>query len=227
MLERFALSCPIGEVAAFTRGVPDGASGWKPSYRFGPGAGILILRQSTLAVPARRELQLASWGFVPEWASGELSPVASVGIERISRNGLFRDAARARRCLIPMSGYFEWQPGRGEAVPYFVHGFEPMIAALGVYTAKTVGRRNLFSVAVVTRDAPNPRRKVPALLQQNDWDAWLGSEPARKPTDFFVQPSAATRRLTDELLRHRVSPRIGAPNPRNVESLIAPVSVDS
>lgn len=58
------------------------------------------------------ELNRGRWWLVPHW-SKELPKAAmfNARIETIDTSPAFRDAFKARRCLIPADGYFEWTKG--------------------------------------------------------------------------------------------------------------------
>ena len=68
----------------------------------------------------RREIHVARWGLVPIWAKD-----FSVGVrafnarsETVTEKPTFRSAVRARRCAIPVDGYYEWlTPAAGQKGP--------------------------------------------------------------------------------------------------------------
>lgn len=68
----------------------------------------------------RREIHVARWGLVPIWAKD-----LSVGVrafnarsETVTEKPTFRSAVRARRCAIPVDGYYEWlKPAAGDKGP--------------------------------------------------------------------------------------------------------------
>ncbi|SFV20818.1 Putative SOS response-associated peptidase YedK [Micrococcus terreus] len=76
--------------------------------------------QASGAPQVRREVHVARWGLVPIWAKD-----LSVGVrafnarsETVTEKPTFRSAVRARRCAIPVDGYYEWlKPGPGEKGP--------------------------------------------------------------------------------------------------------------
>ena len=51
------------------------------------------------------------WGFLPHWyktrRTGPL--LINARAETVAEKPAFREAARARRCLIPSSGFYEWK----------------------------------------------------------------------------------------------------------------------
>ncbi|WP_390623450.1 SOS response-associated peptidase family protein [Subtercola endophyticus] len=229
MFERFALTSSVDDIAAALAAEATRATGWRISYRFGVGERVLIVRSAASQKPDLRELVLAKWGYIPSWNRGELKPVSSVGVERLSQNGVFRNAVIRSRCLIPMNGFFEWaHPPVGEQVPCFVQGPVPIIAAMGLFSVRRVGGREEVSVAFVTRDSPesrDPAKTVPAVLHQTDWASWLTSDP-RTSVEQFVEPSPSTRALIDSLSGHRVSVPIAVASARSATRVTAPIFAD-
>ena len=53
------------------------------------------------------------WGLIPRWWSKTIKDAKTATFnaraETIETKPFFRDAFRRTRCLIPMSGYYEWQ----------------------------------------------------------------------------------------------------------------------
>ena len=62
---------------------------------------------------ARRELVQVRWGLIPRWWSKTIkdAKIATFNgrAETIETKPFFRDPFKRTRCLIPMSGYYEWQ----------------------------------------------------------------------------------------------------------------------
>ena len=61
----------------------------------------------------KRELLPMRWGIVPSWWSKPLKEMKhatfNARAETVAEKAMFRDAFKRTRCLIPASGYFEWQ----------------------------------------------------------------------------------------------------------------------
>jgi putative SOS response-associated peptidase YedK len=57
------------------------------------------------------------WGFVPWWWSKPLEELRmatfNARAETVTTKPVFRDAFKRSRCLIPVSGYYEWQDTPG------------------------------------------------------------------------------------------------------------------
>lgn len=82
---------------------------FQPRYNIAPTQWVPIVRVDPLS--GKREAALLRWGFVPHWAS-ELSignKMINARSESVYTKPSFRDAIRKRRCIIPVSGFYEWQ----------------------------------------------------------------------------------------------------------------------
>ncbi len=57
------------------------------------------------------------WGAVPVWWSKQLKELKlatfNARAETVATKPFFRSAFKRNRCLIPVSGYYEWQDSRG------------------------------------------------------------------------------------------------------------------
>ena len=73
------------------------------------------------------EAELIEWGFIPHWCKGEeqarqLSEMTfNARSESIFEKPSFRDAARTKRCLIAIDGYYEFMHLNRRKYPFFVH----------------------------------------------------------------------------------------------------------
>jgi len=65
------------------------------------------------ASEGKRELVTMRWGLVPWWWSKPLKELRmatfNARVATVETKPVFRDAFKRSRCLIPMSGYYEWQ----------------------------------------------------------------------------------------------------------------------
>src|SRR5271169_1086111 len=68
----------------------------------------------------QRELMSMRWGLIPSWWSKPIKLAAfNARAETIVEMPFFRDAFKRTRCLIPVSGYYEWQNTPGGKQPWY------------------------------------------------------------------------------------------------------------
>ena len=146
-------------------------------------------------VAAVRWLRLLRWGLVPSWAKDRSvgSRLINARADTLLDKPAFRRAAVARRCLVPVDGWYEWQPspterdakGRPRKQPFFLGPRDgPGLALAGVYEfwrdpALHVDDPAAWvtTYAVVTTQAEPALRaihdRMPLVLPRDRWDAWL------------------------------------------------------
>ena len=158
--------------------------------------------------PAERVCELMRWGLVPHWARDTRlgAKLNNARSETLADKPSFRQALRRRRCILPASGFYEWQAmaggdGKPAKQPWYICPTEqPWFAFAGLFEAWRVppaaGEPNaapdmrstpegdwLLSCCIVTT-AANPlmatvHDRMPLILPPEAWAAWL----ARDQTD--------------------------------------------
>jgi putative SOS response-associated peptidase YedK len=134
------------------------------------------------------------WGLIPSWAKDRkiASRMINARAETLAEKPAFKGLLTKKRCIVPMDGFYEWQPGSADGPvgakgkplkqPMFIHRAdgEPLAVA-GLWTAwkdpDDPEGRFLHSVAVITTAANETMRPVhdrmPALLTADHWTTWL------------------------------------------------------
>ncbi len=135
-----------------------------------------------------REIHSARWGLVPRWSKGpaEGAPLINGRIESLLEKPSFKDSMVRRRCVIPASGYYEWQVAAdGTKQPFYINaGTDGMFALAGLYEwwadpSKAAGdpTRWLLSATTLTKascpDLAHIHDRNPVLLSADTFDAWL------------------------------------------------------
>jgi SOS response associated peptidase (SRAP) len=68
----------------------------------------------------RRELVPMRWGLIPAWwvkSLKEIPATFNARAESVADKPMFRDAFKAKRCIIPASGFYEWTGDKGDRQP--------------------------------------------------------------------------------------------------------------
>jgi hypothetical protein len=97
---------------------PMAAPNLQPNYNLCPTQTL----QTVVEQEGGRALVPMRWGLVPAWWSKglkELPATFNARAETVAEKPMFRDAFRRRRCLIPISGYYEWVAAPDGKRPFF------------------------------------------------------------------------------------------------------------
>lgn len=177
MCGRISLTTPARVLAElFGVSIPFGL---RPRYNIAPTQRTLIVR----AGEGGREAVLARWGFVPPWRrAGEKGPEPiNARSESAASSRLFAPALKARRCVVPASGFYEWQaaPGQKAKRPFHI---EPTgagaFALAGLWSRWAPENAEPVDTFTILTCAPNAvmqpiHNRMPAILPLEALDAWL------------------------------------------------------
>jgi putative SOS response-associated peptidase YedK len=160
-----------------------------PRYNGAPSLDYPIIIKDLVREPVTMGTIFVSarWGLIPRWmAPGGRPPPINARCEGIATNGMFKSAYRARRCLVPIDGFFEWKDifGTGKnKQPYAIalKSGKPFALA-GVWeTFRDQAGIEIRSFAIVTCPAnemmADIHHRMPVILNPEDYDRWLSSEP--------------------------------------------------
>ena len=175
MCGRFTLTASGEELAeAFDL---DSAPSLTPRYNIAPSQPVLVVRPT--AGGLGRETASLGWGFE---ASGEGPPrlLINARAETAHRLPSFRDSFRARRCLVPASGFYEWQRTAKPRQPYYIHRRDGRPFALaGLWRPAPPGGESGACLILTTE--PNElvaplHDRMPVILTPADLALWLAAD---------------------------------------------------
>jgi putative SOS response-associated peptidase YedK len=178
MCDRYRLSRSKQLVEEYFDAVSE-ESEWSPRYNVAPTQPVPVIRQN-LRQPIR-ELSLMRWGLIPSSAkdSSVGAPMINARSETVETKPAFREAFKARRCLIPADGYYEWQTRGKLKQPYcFELDHGELFGFAGIWDQwKDSSGGTLETCAILTTTA-NPltsavHDRMPVILERADYDLWL------------------------------------------------------
>ena len=164
-------------------------------YNVAPTTHQPIIRQSRES--GNRELILARWGLVPFFTKDvkDIKGLSTINArsETITKAPTWREPFRKRRCLVPVSGFYEWDKfAKPPKQPYaFELSHGGVFAFAGLWDAwKDTEGQWLQSFAIITTEANelmapiHPR--MPVILHARDYDRWLDREETEQlPLDLL------------------------------------------
>lgn len=213
MCGRYALEAPRSQLCR--RFALAECTDFAARYNMAPASDVPMIRESP---DGKRVLHLLRWGLLPHWASDPTigSRLINARAESVSEKPSFRDAFRRRRCLIPASGFYEWQAvqtaqPRPAKQPWYISLRSGETMAFGGLweSWKSPTGEIIRSCCIVTTEANDLLRgiheRMPLILAPEHWQAWLAAPPDQ--VGGLLQPYPG-----GELQAWPVSPRIGKPD---------------
>lgn len=179
------------------------------------------------------EFQLFHWGLIPKWTPNpDLAKQFRINnlnskSETIFEKRSFSGPIKKQRCLIPVTGFFEWRDINKKKYPYHIHLKDEEIFCLGgiydEWTDKQTGEIiNTFSI-VTTEANPlmakihNLKLRMPFILSKDKAKDWLIPNLTESDINALMKP------LDENLMTaHTISKRITSrtENPNSPETLV-------
>ena len=167
-------------------------SNFPPRYNIAPTDQIPIVRIDPR--DGERELTMARWGLIPFWMKEKPRvPHINARAETVHKLPLFREAFLRRRCLIPATGFYEWQKRDDGKQPYRFRrkDLEPFAFA-GIWEFNRLLGEDTLSAAIIVGE-PNPlvsgvHDRMPVMLLPEDYDVWLGPTSSPEEARGLLRP---------------------------------------
>ncbi len=167
--------------------VQQGLETFVPSHNVKPtqDAPVVLARSTDRALASMR------WGLIPPWAKDATiaSKTFNARAETVGDKPSFRHAFRRRRCLVPATGFYEWQTEGRRKVPYqFVVGDGELFAFAGLYeTWQSPSGEKVQTYTIITTN-PNDlvapiHNRMPVILPRDVEAVWL--DPQFEDTDYL------------------------------------------
>jgi len=190
---------------------------YQPRYNVAPTDPVLsILRDGE----ADRAGWL-KWGLVPHWAKdpGIGNRMINARSETAAKKPAFRDAFRHRRCLIPATGFYEWEKRPGGKIPHWIRredGSPLALAGLWERWTPDVGDP-VYTCTILTTDAGGVAAKVhprmPVMLGREAREVWLDPDTEAADLEEVLSAEGEAERLT----AHPVSTVVNSPRTEGPE----------
>jgi len=180
MCGRFAQNTKPQELAKqFQIQLRVGLEEFQPRYNVAPSS-----RVSCIRVPIHETkpvLEMLKWGLIPSWAKDPQIgfKLANARAETLDTLPSFRPAFKARRCLVPIDGFYEWNQDTKPKQPsyFFMKNEEPFCLA-GLWESWKHPDGGLIDTFTLVTTEPNAVVKpvcdrMPVILDEKDFAFWL------------------------------------------------------
>jgi putative SOS response-associated peptidase YedK len=181
-----------------------------PRYNVAPSQDITVIALASAGV---RKGVTMRWGFHPSWIKEPPGAKSMINAraETAAEKPFFRDSWKKRRCLIPMSGFYEWKRDGAAKTPFFIHAADKApLAVAGLWSLWKQGEAGVLTAGMLTISAngfmSQIHDRMPVILPREAWALWLDPKAPIEPLQWMMQPA-------DEALlaMHQVSSRVNSP----------------
>ena len=157
---------------------------------------------------AVRKLVTPRWGLVPSWSKDAKGGARMINAraETVLDKPAYARAAAARRCLVPASGWYEWQvsptatdaKGKPRKQPFFMHRDDAVpvtFAGLFEFWRDPAAQADdplawLTTFTIITTAAEPGLSRIhdrqPLVLDPDQWSAWLDPQTAPETVDELL-----------------------------------------
>jgi len=158
----------------------------KPNYNMSPTHDAPIIRRAE----GSREVALMRWGIVPPWEKQFSTKLSTINAksEGAFESRLYKSSVVKRRCIVPVSGFFEWKKeGTGKRPFRIFQKDSPIMAMAGIWsswralpTKEDPAPQERLSFSIMTTAANSFMSKIhermPVILETKDFEEWLDPE---------------------------------------------------
>jgi putative SOS response-associated peptidase YedK len=147
-------------------------------FNIAPGQIIPIIGQNDPSV-----FQMAFWGFTLHQSAHK--PLINIRRESILEKSGWNRSLQNNRCIIPASGFYEWQ--KGNKTPFYLQLDQTDLFGLaGIYQRL----EDKLNVAIITCPAPQSIRSIhhrsPLALKEKQFGQWLRSDESLPRLHSFL-----------------------------------------
>ena len=167
----------------YLNGQPPGLDWLRPNFNMAPtqNSPVVVVRDNEPVIERFR------WGLVPYWAksvkaAAKYSLINARG-EEITEKRSYAKAFQRRRCVVPLSGFYEWKREGKSKRPFAIHLRDhPIMSVAGVWERwqPDGDAEPVHSFSILTTQAnafmADIHDRMPVILDGQDIEHWLDPE---------------------------------------------------
>lgn len=155
-------------------------NGWVPRFNIAPSQSSPVLRINSAGA---KSLELLQWGIIPHNTKtpGAFRPI-NARMEQLHQRATFRGLIGTRHCIVPATGYYEWQRVDDRKQPWVITPPTGILAMAGLWDRWIRGDGTVVDTYAVITQPPRPdiafiHDRMPLLLDRTTSAAWLEGDP--------------------------------------------------
>ncbi|WP_010139240.1 SOS response-associated peptidase [Oceanicola sp. S124] len=175
MCGRIANTLPHDAMARLFRAQPANSLPEVPDFNICPTQDLPVV----LAGEGARRMLPMRWGFLPGWYKSQTDGplLINARTETVADKPAFREACRQRRCLVAVSGFYEWHREGDSKLPWYFSRADggPLVLA-GIWQSWGEARQPTLALLTTAANAlmAPVHHRMPVVVEEADWPLWLG-----------------------------------------------------
>jgi putative SOS response-associated peptidase YedK len=206
--------------------------GFTPAYHINAYA---FPRYPILTHQQPGQFQAIRWGLVPHWVKSKAdadklrAQTINARSETIYEKPAYRQAAkRAQRCIIPVTGFFEWHTDGKQKYPFYLSTDQPITSIAGLWdewpdpdTGEVVTTFSLLTTDANSLLAAvhNEKKRMPCVLTPEAERSWLYDELTERDALALLTTTYPAQHMHSQSISKRITSRT---EDSNVPEVLAP-----
>lgn len=157
-----------------------------------------------------KRFELAHWSVIPPWVKTmKLKyPTFNARSESVTEKATFKNLVKQQRCVIPVTGFYEWTGPKNARTPHAIFGPEPILPLAGLYSwwrdpAAAEGEGWVLTATILTQNSAGIMQplhdRMPVFVDDEILHDWL--DPDIEGDQLLVNAVAALSVPYSERLR--------------------------
>jgi putative SOS response-associated peptidase YedK len=175
---------------------------YAPRYNIAPTQSVYAIKTQ-----ANRQLEALQWGLIPSWAKDASigSKLINARSETVSEKPSFRSAFKARRCLIPATGFYEWQKIGKQKKPHYIYMQDQAVFAMaGLWETWQDATGQQRETCTIITTEPNDlirplHHRMAVIVPPKDYDLWLDPNASTQELATLFEPYPASKMALHEV----------------------------
>lgn len=152
-----------------------------------------------LAEDASWDVSPMRWWLVPYWSPEPSTKYAMFNAksETLTKSRAFSEPFKRRRCIVPVTGYYEWKREREIKAPYYIEPEEDSgLAFAGLWDRWRRGDQVIESCTIITAAAPEGikwlHHRIPVHLTTDQIESWVDPQTPEAELHELLKPELRT-----------------------------------
>jgi putative SOS response-associated peptidase YedK len=155
-----------------------------------------VIRNVRSSEGSGREVAVMRWWLIPYWSREPKTRYAmfNAKAETLTHSRAFEEPFARRRCVVPVSGFYEWEKQSGRKLPYYIRSLDDSgLLFAGVWDRWRGPDQTIESFAIITvpanRNLEFIHDRQPAMLSRDAVDEWLDRGTPRARLQQLLAPA--------------------------------------